>query len=122
MPITTGETFKVTAQAPPRHVIVRESRISVVRSTSVERIAVTAQGIVGPQGPPGEQGPAGGDTHTYVQSTPSAGWVIQHSFGRRVQVTLFDAAGEEIYADVSQVTNQVSVSFPAPFTGSALLS
>lgn len=80
----------------------------------------------GAQGPPGPQGPAGpagssGSTVVHDQSAAAATWIIPHSFGRHVQVGLV-VGGFQVFADVEQTTTQVSVTFPAPTSGFALLS
>lgn len=82
-------------------------------------------GPAGPAGPTGPQGPtglAGGETYLHTQAAPAATWVIPHVFGRLVNVVLVDDIGEIFLADIAQSEGLVSVTFPTPTTGRALLS
>lgn len=78
----------------------------------------------GTQGPPGPGGGGGGSSYDYIRDTPAATWVIDHNLGHRVHVTLLDATGQYVLAQVDQAApwNQVTVTYPAPVTGSAHLS
>lgn len=78
---------------------------------------------------PGEQGPAGrdgsgsgGGGREFVQSTPAATWTFVHGLGRRPVVSVFDASGAEMIADVFAGPSNVSIVFAQPTAGSAVLS
>jgi hypothetical protein len=63
--------------------------------------------------------PAGQET---TVSLPAAAWVIPHTLGRRPNVTVYDALGNVVIADVHSTNNVVTVIFAAPTTGTAVLS
>ena len=81
------------------------------------------QGPAGPTGPQGPTGPPGGTGFEYTQGSPSASWIINHNLNRKVHVSVFNSSAEEIFADVVHgTTNQTTVTFPSPVTGSAVIS
>lgn len=83
---------------------------------------IPTPGPTGPQGPAGPAG-SGGSATVYHQATPSASWVITHAIGRLVGVCLLDDTTGAVFAsDVTQIVNQVSVAFPSPITGYAVLT
>lgn len=63
--------------------------------------------------------PTAGTAHT--QSAPSATWVIPHTFGRIPAVAVY-IAGELVDTDVTATTTNVTITFPAPFSGVAVLN
>lgn len=77
--------------------------------------------VIGPPGPPGS---AGGQGYTHVQSVPAATWTIAVPDGfppRRPAVALY--IGDELVdADVVATPTTVTVTFPAPVAGSAVLT
>ena len=75
-------------------------------------------------GPQGRPGVGGGSSAAVVvpQATPSASWAIPHPFGRLPSVTVYDASGSELIADISATPTMVSVVFAKPTAGSAVLS
>lgn len=92
----------------------------IAASDDTDNVIVQMVGARGPQGPPG---PAGGTAYEYVQSTPAASWIINHNLNRPVHVTLYNDSGEIVYSDVQRgSSNTLTVSFPAPTTGSAVVS
>lgn len=98
----------------------------IVVVTDVERLLIATpgpQGIPGPPGPPGRPGASGSDYYEHEQIAASSTWVIPHGLGRRVNVTLFDATGRQVYADVEQSDNlnSVTVIYPGPLAGFALV-
>lgn len=103
-------------------VVVRApSIVTVVRDPGV--VTVAAAGVQGIRGQQGAPGPPGGTGFEYVQSSPAATWIISHNLARKVHVSLFDADGIVIHADVVHGSlNQTTVTFAAPKTGSAVLS
>lgn len=74
--------------------------------------------VVGPQGPPGV---AGG--FEYTRDVAATNWIIDHNLGRKVHVSIFSDGAEVVHADVNHGSvNQTTISFPAPTTGSAIIS
>lgn len=72
---------------------------------------------------PGLPGPPGGSVFEYTQAASASTWIINHSLGRKLHVTLFNSSDEIVYADVVHGSvNQTTVTFPTPTTGSAVLS
>jgi hypothetical protein len=102
-------------------VVVVRSAPNVVRV--VEQVTRVVVRTPGPQGPPGPPGPAGGATYEHVQSTPAANWFIAHNLGRRVHVTVFDQDDVQVMTDVEHTSlDEVTITFSAPFAGSAVIS
>ncbi len=69
-------------------------------------------------------GGSGGDNaFEYIQAVPLATWVIAvpGTMGRRPNVDVY-IANELVDADVVASTTQVSITFPSPQIGSAVLS
>ena len=58
----------------------------------------------------------------YVRNTPASTWNIQHTLQRRPAVTIFDATGQEVEADVEADSTSVTITFPSPITGSVVLT
>jgi hypothetical protein len=101
--------------------IVREDEVVVVikQETGVAMSAPGPQGARGPQGPAGAPG---GSVYEFVQSVPSSTWVINHNIGRHVAVILFDDAGTVVQSDIDHgSTNQATVTWSSPTTGTALV-
>lgn len=89
------------------------------------------KGDPGPQGPPGPKGDKGdpgpqgppGQTVAYPIPTPSAVWIVQHNLGHLPHVTVLNSAGELVLTEVSHTdTNQLSVTFSEPVSGTVLLT
>lgn len=72
----------------------------------------------GPQGP---VGPAGAG-YLHTQTTAAATWIINHNLGRIPSVSLFFLDGTEFFSDVLSLSNAVTVTFPAPVSGIAVLN
>lgn len=76
----------------------------------------------------GPQGPGGGASasNEFIQSAPASTWNIPFPTGmaRRPDVQLYSTSGEAIEADVvaTIATSIVTVTFPSPFAGSAVLT
>lgn len=63
-----------------------------------------------------------GPSFTYVRSVPAATWPITHPLPLPPQVLLLAPDGEEVRADLSYPgPGQVTVTFAAPFAGTAYL-
>lgn len=61
--------------------------------------------------------------YTHTQSMASAVWTITHNLNRHPAVTVVDSAGSKVYGDVDYLgPNSLTVTFVAPFSGSAYLS
>lgn len=83
-------------------------------------------GIPGTMGPPGIQGPigpAGGPanpTFTFTQSSPLAGWIINHNLGFNPILTVTDIGGNEVEAEIVHISSNLTmVYFSQPQTGKA---
>jgi proteasome lid subunit RPN8/RPN11 len=58
----------------------------------------------------------------YHQNSPLSTWIITHSLGREVQVTVWDDTGEVVYPEIDNPNlNQTVVSFAAPATGTVII-
>lgn len=89
----------------------------------IPRLEVSSTGPQGIPGPQGLPGTPGGNGFAFTQSSPAATWIIDHNLGRKVHVTVFDPDGVVVYADLQHGSlNQVTVTFAAPFAGSAVVS
>ena len=67
---------------------------------------------------------AGNDAnYEHSQVLAATTWVIVHNLGKRPSVSVMDTSGDEVHGDVSYDTvNQVTLSFSAPFSGTAILN
>ena len=66
--------------------------------------------------------PVGGN-YNHTQSVSSATWTITHNLGFRPAVSVVDSGGNHVIGDVNYVSvNALTISFSAPFGGSAYLS
>ena len=86
-----------------------------VTPSTVELQDVTA-------GPPGPQGPPGAAAVVLAQLTPLATWTWPHPLGRLPQVTVYDQDGELVDPDIHATTGAVTVTWPDPRTGTAVLT
>ncbi len=74
------------------------------------------------QGPPGPQG-AAQSTYVHQQAVPSAIWTIDHGLGFWPDVIVYDSSGREAEGAVLNPTlNRTTITFSAPFAGTARLS
>lgn len=123
---------RIVAQSPPP-VVVQAAPVTITEPvTDTETVVVTTTtpsivraggGLQGPAGPPGVAGPPGDVTFVYRQSVPAAVWPIAHNLGRYPSVTVVDSAGDVCVGDVDYVdANNVTLTFSAPFSGSAFLN
>lgn len=69
-------------------------------------------------------GAPGGDlSYVHAQAVPSASWVVVHNLGKYPSVSVVDSAGNEWIGDVHyDSANSLTVTFGAPFGGSAYLN
>lgn len=72
------------------------------------------------EGPPG---PAGsGSRLVFTQTSPASVWTVNHGLNKP-SVQVFDALDDLIYPDIAHTSpTQVIVSFPAPVSGTAVLT
>ena len=78
-------------------------------------VSLINTGLMGPPGPPG------GKYHRHDQGTPADLWTVNHNFGHRPVVGVFDTGGREVWAEVIQVSdNQVLIYFDSPLAGYAI--
>lgn len=65
-----------------------------------------------------------GDKHfTFVQTLPSASWVIQHNLGKFPSITVVDTANTVVYGEyIFNSINQTTLNFSSAFAGKAYLN
>ena len=81
------------------------------------------QGVQGPAGPQGPQGTGGDLSYHHDQTVAASVWTIDHNLGKRPNVTVLDSAGDSVEGLVAYPTlNQLTITFSAPFTGTADLN
>ena len=62
-------------------------------------------------------------TYVHNQIASSTTWAIDHNLGKRPSVMIVDSAGSVVIGDISYTSdNQITLSFSAPFSGSAYLN
>jgi hypothetical protein len=90
-------------------------------------LSVTLQRVL--QGPPGEDGSgrAGAEeadkNYVHNQGVSSAVWTITHSLDKYPSVYVIDSVGDAVEGAVQYLTaNQLTVTFSAAFSGSAILN
>jgi hypothetical protein len=89
---------------------------NVVQPIASPVVEVVSKGI---QGPPGQSG----GFYTHEQAVASDTWVIPHFLGYFPAVTVIDSAGDEVEGAITYTNqNTVTITFSAPFTGTAYLS
>lgn len=82
--------------------------------------AAGTAGATGPQGPQGATGTGGAGYVVHTQSSPAATWTVVHNLGRFPAVTVLDAAGLEVLADVEHGSlNATTIVHGSPMSGSA---
>lgn len=99
------------------------STIRVVNNiTKTIRIAIP--GIQGPPGPPGVGELSNPDAYyLHSQVNPASTWTINHSLNKKPSVTVIDTANDVCIGDVHYVSDtSLTISFTAPFSGSAVLN
>jgi hypothetical protein len=88
-------------------------------------IRVDGAGGVGPAGPSGPTGPPGaaGTLYTHVQSGLSSSWLVVHNLGSFPSVTVVDTGGTEVIPNLHyDNSNQITLTFAAPTSGTAYLN
>lgn len=106
-------------------ITVTSDPVKITITPKIARVTVSPAGRPGPKGEPGPQGPGGGDSATieFVQSVPSASWIIAVPAGlaRTPNVAVY-VDGQLVLTDVTADATSVNVVFPIPTVGSAVLS
>lgn len=101
-------------------VIIIDGETIVVQEVPPEQITVAE---IGAQGIPGPPGPSGGTGFVFVQNTPLSVWHINHGLQRFPSVTVVDSLNDEVEGDVVYVDgNNITLTFSAPFSGTAYLN
>jgi len=87
---------------------------------------VGSTGATGPTGATGAQGPPGTNastTYTFNQTTPVSVWTVAHNLGRFPSATVVDSANNEVDGDLQYIdSNNLTLTFSAPFSGEAYLN
>jgi len=77
--------------------------------------SVTVTGVIG--------GVSLDANYVYVQSSPSATWVITHNLNKYCSVTVVDSADNIVFGDVLYNSlNQVTLTFAGAFSGKAFFN
>lgn len=72
-------------------------------------------------GPRGPRGADGSDKHYEQTFTSAASVTVMHNLGKIPAVTVIDSANDEVVGDIQYInSNQLIVSFSAPFSGVVL--
>jgi len=93
--------------------------VNTIQSVSVTNqqtnVTVASLGVQGPAG-------VGAGFFTYVQNTPSALWTITHNLGGNPAVTILDTSGNQCEGTIGYTdANTMTITFSAPFSGTAYL-
>lgn len=77
----------------------------------------------GEKGEKGEKGDASElGTTIFYQTNPASVWVVQHNLNRYPATTVMDSAGDIVWGDLHHVdSNQLTLTFAAPFSGTVLM-
>ena len=80
--------------------------------------------LVGKQGPKGDPGPQGGGGAEFEFDIPEPVWIIEHSLTFKPSVTVLDADGTVVDANVtySATEPRIAISHARPITGSVILT
>lgn len=66
---------------------------------------------------------AGDKTYTHVQGSSSATWTVTHNLAKFPSVTVVDSGGTEVEGEVTHIdNNSLTISFTAPFSGTAYMN
>ena len=65
----------------------------------------------------------GVDTFTFSQASASSVWVISHNLGKFPSITVVDSSGNVVVGfETYNNNNQITITFSAPFSGTAYLN
>ncbi len=97
---------------------------TVLSDQSEHSVSLINTGLMGPPGPPGPPGPSGEDRYyRHDQGAASNFWVVNHNFGKRPLVGVFNSGGQEVWAEIIHASdNQALIYFDNPITGYAICS
>ena len=99
----TGNTITVTEVAGSSTVVTEKGN------------SVTVTGVIG--------GVSLDANYVYVQSSPSATWVINHNLNKYCSVTVVDSADNIVFGEVLYNSlNQVTLTFSGAFSGEAFFN
>jgi hypothetical protein len=99
----TGNTITVTEVAGSSTVVTEKGN------------SVTVTGVIG--------GVSLDANYVYVQTSPSATWVINHNLNKYCSVTVVDSADNIVYGEVLYNSlNQVTLTFSGAFSGEAFFN
>jgi len=67
---------------------------------------------------------SGGDKNfIFTQSTPSATWTVTHNLGKFPSVSVVNSSKAVVYGNINYInTNELTITFSAPFSGQAFLN
>lgn len=103
-------------------IVIRSSGPTLLSSSTT----VISSGSMGPAGPPGPTGPGGGAANFELNQISAANpWVINHNFGWRPNIQVFDTSGEEVvgYTRTDSVDlNTTTLTWELLISGRALAS
>lgn len=79
---------------------------------------------MGPPGPKGDKGDVADDVnYVHSQAVPDDVWEVTHNLGKHPAVHVEDSAGTEVVGGVTHLDNDsLTITFSAPFSGSAVLN
>ena len=78
--------------------------------------------LIGPPGPQGQQGPQGpAGAPQRINASLAATWILPHTIAREPMVQVFLGSGEQVIADVSATTTQITVTHASPQSGFVLV-
>lgn len=114
--MTTTKVIGVTTPAVGPYAQSLLPTASVVGGTPGSVVLTNQAGVLDPSLYVGIQ------PFTYVQSTPSTTWTIVHGLHTYPSVTVTDSAGNWVIGGIQfNSLNQVTLTFSAPFSGTAVL-
>ena len=67
---------------------------------------------------------SGGDKNfVFTQATPSSTWTVTHNLGKFPSVSVVNSSKAIVYGNVNYInTNELTITFSAPFSGQAFLN
>ncbi len=101
----------ITIVVPP------PNTVTVAPPTTNPVVLVPVAGPAGPGGLPG----AAGSGYVHDQTTPSSSWVVPHPLLRLPCVELW-IDGARTFTDITATVTTVTVAFPAPVSGTVVLT
>lgn len=98
-------------------IVVPQNTVTVGPPTTNPVVLVPVAGPAGPGGLPG----AAGSGYVHDQTTPSSSWVVPHPLLRLPCVELW-IDGARTFTDITATDTTVTVAFPAPVSGTVVLT